>query len=278
MKELKYVFYGMIMGMANVVPGISGGTMAVILNFYDRLVSILSLKKEVLKKNIRFLVFLVIGALIGIIGLSNVMQFCLEYYSQETYFGFIGVIFGSIPLLYSHVQSSCNSRKQDWLFFGLTFAMMIAFMFVNGDKTSGTIPFTELTPISFLALFSAMAVAAFTMIIPGISGSLLLIIMNMYRNIYGYAIPNLIIPLCIPVLLGAIFGIVAGSRLVSYLMNYHKRPTYFAIMGLMIGSVFQIFPGFSLDWHGLFSVFSFLGMFLIVFWFSKKQMKEKKER
>ncbi len=274
MQEVKYIFYGMIMGMANVVPGVSGGTMAVILNFYDRLVSILSLKKEVIKKNIKFLIFLVIGALIGIIGLSNVMQFCLEYYSQETYFGFIGVIFGSVPLLYSHIQVVQDTKKQDWFFFFLTFAVMIVLMFANGDKTSGTIHFTELTPVSFIALFLAMAVAAFTMIIPGISGSLLLIIMNMYRNIYGYAIPNLIIPLCIPVLLGAIFGIIAGSRLVSYLMNHHKRPTYLAILGLMIGSVFQIFPGISFDWHGLFSVISFLIMFMIVLWFSKKQMKE----
>lgn len=277
MQELKYVFYGMVMGMANVVPGVSGGTMAVILNFYDRLVAILSLKKDILKKNIKFLVFLIIGALIGIIGLSNVMQFCLEYYSSETYFGFIGVIFGSVPLLYSHVQQVHNAKKQDWLFFAATFAVMIILMFANGDKTSGTIHFTELTPISFIALFSAMAVAAFTMIIPGISGSLLLIIMNMYRNIYGYVIPNLIIPLCIPVLLGAVFGIVAGSRLVSYLMSHYKRPTYFAILGLMIGSVFQIFPGFSFDLHGLLSIFSFLGMFLIVLWFSKKQINEKKE-
>ncbi len=278
MQELKYVFYGMIMGMANVVPGVSGGTMAVILNFYDRLVSILSLKKEILKKNIKFLIFLVIGALIGIIGLSNIMKLCLTYYSQETYFGFIGVIFGSIPLLYSHIQVVQHAKKQDWLFFLVTFALMIALMFANGDKSGGTIHFTELTPISFIALFSAMTIAAFTMIIPGISGSLLLIIMNMYRNIYGYAIPNLIIPLCIPILLGAIFGIVAGSRLVSYLMNNYKRPTYLAILGLMVGSVFQIFPGFSFDLHGLFSVFSFLGMFLIVLWFSKKQIQEVKEK
>ena len=59
MQEVKYIFYGMIMGMANVVPGVSGGTMAVILNFYDRFVSILSLKKEVIQKNIKFLIFLV---------------------------------------------------------------------------------------------------------------------------------------------------------------------------------------------------------------------------
>lgn len=275
MRELRYVFYGMVMGMANVVPGVSGGTMAVILNFYDRLISVLSLHPKALKKNARFLLFLIIGALIGIIGLSNVMEFCLEYYHQETYFGFIGVIFGSVPLLYSHIKSVEKGKKQDWFFFAATFVLMIVLMFVNGDKTKGVIHFTQLNPISFAALFAAMAVAAFTMIIPGISGSLLLIIMGMYRNIYGYAIPNLIIPLCIPILLGAIFGIVAGSRLVSYLMENHKRPTYLAILGLMIGSVFQIFPGFSLDAHGFFSIISFAVMFAVVYWFSKKQMNEK---
>ncbi len=278
MEKIKFVFFGIIMGIANVIPGVSGGTMAIILNFYDRLMESITLNFKVLKKNIGFLIPLGLGVVIGILGLSKVMEYLLNEFTAETYFGFMGIVLGSLPLIYYKAKCEAITAKS-WVPFIFTFVLMVVLSFVSVEAT-GPVDSYPMTVTSILFLFFSMAIATVTMIIPGISGSMILIIIGMYEVIYGYAIANFIIPLLIPILLGAAFGILGGAKLVSFLLGKYQQLTYMAIFGLLVGSFVELFNRSNID----FSVQAFIGpiivfiiMFIIVYWFSSYEMKKAKK-
>lgn len=93
------IIYGVVFGIANIIPGVSGGTMLVIFGCYDKVCGALSLDFKEIKKNIKFLIFFGIGAALGIVGFSNIISFLFDKFPTETYMFFIGLILGSIPLI-----------------------------------------------------------------------------------------------------------------------------------------------------------------------------------
>ncbi len=99
MKNLLGIFYGAVFGIANVIPGVSGGTMLVAFGCYDKVCGALALDFKEIKKNIKFLIFFAIGAALGIVGFSNIITWFFEKFPTETYMFFIGLILGSIPLI-----------------------------------------------------------------------------------------------------------------------------------------------------------------------------------
>lgn len=276
MEKIKYVIFGVLMGVANVIPGVSGGTIAIILNFYDRLTESITLNFRILKKNIGFLIPLFIGVLVGIVSLSKVMEYLLVNYTTETYFGFAGIVLGSLPLIF-HKAKCEKISGVSFIPFVVTFMIMVFLSFVSVEST-GPVTDYPLTILSGFKLFISMAVATVTMIIPGISGSMILIIIGMYEVIYGYAIANFMIPLLIPIGLGAVFGLLGGAKLVNVLLHKYQQLTYMAILGLLVGSFIELYNRSNL-------VFSFnellmpiivaLLMFIIVYWFSSYEINKK---
>lgn len=93
------IIYGVVFGIANIIPGVSGGTMLVIFGCYDKVCGALSLDFKEIKKNIKFLIFFGIGAALGIVGFSNIISLLFDKFPTETYMFFIGLILGSIPLI-----------------------------------------------------------------------------------------------------------------------------------------------------------------------------------
>ncbi len=269
MKTVRYVIYGMLMGIANVIPGVSGGTIAVILNFYDDLIQSITLDFKVLKTKLNFLIPLGVGILSGIVLFSNIVQYFLTNFEMQTCFAFIGIIFGSVPLIYKNATEG-GLKKGNLIFFVLALALMIGLFFVSPSEMN-TIAYTTLSMESFVVLLLSMAIATVTMILPGISGSLILIIIGMYNTIYGYIIADRIIPLLIPVALGAILGLIGGAKVVDVLLQKAKQATYFAILGLILGSIVNIYPGFSFDFNGVTSIGVAAIFFVIVYWFGKQK-------
>lgn len=274
-EKLKYVLYGILMGVANVIPGVSGGTMAIILNFYDRLMESITLNFKILKKNIGFLIPLGIGVGIGIVGFSKVMKFLLAEYPTQTYLGFIGIVIGSLPLIF-HKAKCEKITVKSWVPFVVTFCLMLALSLFSGKEAGSSVVYTSLSLESFVVLFLSMAIATVTMIVPGISGSLILIIMGMYHTIYGYAIANFDIALLIPIGLGAIFGLLGGAKIISFLLARFKQLTYMAILGLLVGSFFELYKnsGFVLvvDFTLFSAIITMVVLFVIIYWFSKKEI------
>jgi putative membrane protein len=281
MKTIKYLLFGVVMGVANVIPGVSGGTMAVILNFYDKLMECITLDFRKIRENLDFLIPLAVGIAIAVIGLSKIMQFLLNSYTTQTYFAFIGIVFGSLNLIYSSAKKE-KIKTRSYIPFIITFMLMLYLSFANADKetASTVIKYTTLNTESFMMCFIAMAVATVTMIIPGISGALVLIIMGMYGTIIGFVIAEFNIPLLIPSGLGGIFGLLGGAGLVRFLLKNFHQETYMAILGLLIGSIVQLYVNSNviliLNVELITSLFAMAIMFLIVYWFSNQDIKEEK--
>lgn len=283
MKSIQYVIYGITMGIANVIPGVSGGTIAVILNFYDRLMESITLDFKVIKKNLPFLIPLFFGVGLGIVGLSKIMQYLLENFTTQTYFGFIGIVLGSLPLIFFKAKEKKKIQPMSWIPFAIALGVMLYFAFANGDKevAKTMIRYTSLNFESFIMCFIAMAIATVTMIIPGISGSLILIIMGMYGTIYGYAIAEFNIPLLIPCGLGAVVGILGGAKVIRYVLSKYEQLTYMAILGLLVGSLFQLFMlsnitiAFNLTLVA--SVVICVLCFVVIYWFSLQEIRRDKQ-
>ncbi|MEG0176805.1 DUF368 domain-containing protein [Anaerorhabdus sp.] len=283
MEAIKYVVFGILMGIANVIPGVSGGTIAVILNFYDRLMESITLNFKVIKRNLPFLIPLALGLGIGIVGLSKIMSLLLINFPTQTYFGFIGIVLGSLPLIFFKAKGKTKEIKPiNWIAFAIALVIMLYFAFMNADKESAAaaIKYTSLNLESFVVCFIGMAIATVTMIIPGISGSLILIIMGLYGTVYGFAIAEFNIPLLIPCGLGGVVGLLGGAKGVRFLLDRYEQVTYMAILGLLVGSFVQLYmlSGIELVINGtlIVSIIVAAITFVIIYWFSSQEIKSDK--
>lgn len=250
MKNMKNFIFGIILGIANIIPGVSGGTMAVILNIYDKILFALSMKN--LKKNITFLGALGAGVLLGIFSFSKAITYLFENYYMATNFCFIGLIIGSIPMLYRKAKLD-RVRKKNWIpfVFALLFMAALAIIKLMPGASDGIFSVNELATLPKLGWFFISAfISTIGMILPGISGSFIMLLLGVY-TLTLKAISTFDLGILIPVGLGVLIGGVVGIKLVKTLLREHPQALYFAIIGLMIGSIFLIFPGFELSLQGL---------------------------
>lgn len=268
MEILKNILCGAVVGVANIIPGVSGGTMAVVLNIFDRLMEALSLKN--LRKNIWFLLTVGIGAAVGIIAFSNAITYLLDHYPVATNFAFLGLIAGSLPMIFKRASSGGKLRVGQAVAFVAALAVMVALGFANQQSGASESYETVLTVQNFFFLFFAAAVSTFAMILPGISGSLVMLLFGVYYTVIN-AIKDFNLFLLLPVALGVALGLVFGSKLVSILIKRWPHATYAAILGLILGSLFSILPGFVFDLQGLCAIVLTLALAGVAYLFSTRQ-------
>ena len=268
MDNIMNIFKGMVIGVSNVIPGVSGGTMAVVMGIYDRLLNSINTFFKDWKKSIFFLGEIAIGAALGIILFSKLITTLLNNYAEPTKFFFIGLILVSFPLLYKRATKD-KVKAINSIWFLITLGLMIAMsFFTEGDTTTAVM--TTLSVKSFISLFAAGFIAAATMILPGVSGSLVLLILGLYTT-FTTAVSTFNIPLLIPIGLGVLVGIITMTKVIEALLNKFPQPTYFAICGLILGSIFSVYPGFTLGTMGIFSVISFVAGFVLTYILGKKE-------
>jgi len=297
MKTIRFIIYGILFGAANAIPGVSGGTIAVILNYYDILMDALSLDFKKIKENINLLIPLAIGIAIGIIGVSKLMAILLTHFPSQTYFAFIGVVVGSVPLILYNAKKVGDIKKVNYIPFIITFIIMVAFAFVG--KSTGGVKYTTLNIESFVVCLLAMAIGSMTMVIPGVSGALTLTIFGMYETIFGFvfgsiSLENILkvftdfmhlfsnpLSLLIPCGIGGIIGLVGGAKLVKIALNKFPQATYMAILGLLIGSIVQLLKNADIFKQNIIailtSIICAIVMGIIVYLFSKDEIKRDKE-
>jgi len=214
---------------------------------------------------------MVIGGICGIIFTSKVITLLFARYNAPTYWFFIGVIAGSIPVVYSRARkpSSMFPSLPSAVCTVLAVAVMIIMAFLKpGD---GAAVYTELTLPVFGLLALAGALGAVAMIIPGISGAFVLLIIGLYGTILR-AVSEFNIPFMIPVILGAVIGLLAGAALVRFLLLKVPRETYGAVLGLVAGSIFILYPGgFGEGLSFIISVICLLVGFTLSFIMSRKK-------
>jgi putative membrane protein len=281
MELIKLILVGFVLGTTATIPGLSVATMAVAFNVYDRLINVIVPNVKKILGVWLFWLPLVIGGIVGIIFASKAFTVLFENYSIPTYWFFIGVITGSLPVVYSRVRQSPSALTKFALpslpsavCAVLAFAAIVVMDFLKPQEAATV--YTELTLPVFGLLALAGALAAVAMIIPGISGAFLLLIIGLYRTVL-LSVSDFNIPLLIPVVLGACAGLLIGAAFVRFLLLKVPRQTYGAVLGLIAGSIFVLFPGGFGEGIGIvISIVCLLAGFAISFFMGKQSNKEQK--
>ena len=243
---------GIFIGLANIIPGVSGGTIAVILGIFDDLIDAINNFFSDIKKNLRFIMPIGFGVLFSILSFSSILELCLKKYSLPTNIFFIGLIFGSIPVIYK--KAIKNGLKRNYfLYILISILIVILASNFNNDNTAQIN--NDLSFIFILKIFLGGLLAAIAMIIPGISGSFVMVLLGIYPTVINSVanISRCLLNLSDKSLLiqtgaiifslgvGVISGILLISKLISVLLEKFYSETYFCILGLIIGSIYGIF-------------------------------------
>jgi len=272
MEILKLLSIGLALGILVVIPGLSTGTLAVIFNVYDRLIGIITPNVKKIISAWKFWLPLVIGGVVGLAFISKVVTVLYDKYPFPITWFFIGVIVGSLPLLYGRMKPP--EKKLPSLAPAicalLALAVMILMAVFNPNEAAPI--YTQISPRLFALLVLAGVFSAIAMIIPGISGAFLLLVIGLYRTVIQ-SVSEFNIPLLIPFALGILAGLLAGAALVRFLLSKAPLETYGAVLGLVAGSIVVLFPG-SLGAGNIavFSAISFLAGAVISFFLSGRKV------
>lgn len=242
------------MGIANIIPGVSGGTLALTLGIYEDLIGAISHFFSKLKENIIFLVPVFLGMGASILSMSNLISYSFEHYALCTSMLFMGLVLGGIPMLYDKVKVKKKPKKKQHceisssVIFLFTFVLVMILAFAEEIFGSG-VQGVELSinVFSFIKMFFIGVIAASTMIIPGVSGSLVLMLVGYYTPIIN-AIKDLThftnLGVCLSNLaffgIGVVIGIVVVAKVLEYLFQKYERKTYFGVLGFIVASVIAI--------------------------------------
>ena len=254
-------FKGIFMGIADAMPGISGGTIALLLGIYEELIeSISELKISLFSKlinkgfksfwkkfNGNFLLVLVSGIGISLISFVKISASFLESFPLFIWSFFLGLIFATVYVIYKLINQWHNLN-----FFFLIISIIFS-IFLSSFSAYDT------DEISLLYILFSGIIASSAMILPGISGSLILVILGVYAYLIK-ALDNLEIIVIFTFISGAIIGLLGFSKILKYLFNNHRDATYTIMLGLVIGSIENIWP-----WNKSFSTeLSNLNLFLSI--------------
>jgi len=239
---IKTFFSGFLMGVANIIPGVSGGTMAVILGVYDELIESISqffTNRSKMLQYMRFLILIGAGAGAAIFACSFLFDYLLTHQPGPTYFFFMGLILGSVPIIYKqHSDMSFTPLRVSLAI--LFFALLLGFDFIMPTKEI-TASFLDLSLYSKPLLFMSGAIAAGAMVVPGISGSFLLLLLGTYHAIL-FAVKTMHVSTLAIVAAGAGVGMLVFTTIIFKLLKRFPSETYFSILGLLVGSVVVIYP------------------------------------
>ena len=262
---IKSFLKGCVIGIANIIPGVSGGTMMVAMGIYDKLIHCITHLFSEFKKNVLFLLPIVIGMGVAIVASSFALESLFANFPVQTNLLFVGLILGGLPAVWKHVKG--NSIKFGHLISFLLFFALVAGLavFGGGNGKDADLAFNV---INVLKLFGVGIVASATMIIPGVSGSMMLKLMGYYEPIVTTTIPNLIrslvafdmdgilvgVGVLAPFGIGIVAGVFAIAKLVEIIFEKFPLYAYWAIIGLIVASPVAILVGMGLELYTVLSV------------------------
>lgn len=245
MKFVLEMLRGMVIGLANIIPGVSGGTMMVSMGIYDTLIHCITHLFKEFKKSILTLLPYAVGMVLAIGGLSFALKWAFAVYPLPTNTLFIGLILGGLPAILRQVKGKKKGAVGAVLFV-VFFALIIVMQIFQSEHVATiTLSFGEV-----VKLFVLGAVASATMVIPGVSGSMVLKLLGYYEPVVTVAIPGLIsglahgewaavganVGILLPFGLGIVVGIFAIAKLIEVLLARWEGQTYCAILGLVTAS------------------------------------------
>ncbi len=247
---IKNVLKGMVVGVANIIPGVSGGTMMVSMGIYDKLIHCLTHLFKEFKESMKFLIPIFVGVGIALVGLSFIIQPAFEHFPLQTSCLFIGLIVGGLPAAWKKVKG--KGIKISYIIPFLVFFVLVVGLALIGEKEGNAADLT-FGLWSCIKLFVVGIIASATMVIPGVSGSMMLLLLGYYNPIVS-AIKNFVTALAsfdmqgilqgcgvlVPAGVGIVVGIFAIAKLIEVVFDKFPMQAYWAIIGLIVASPFAV--------------------------------------
>ncbi|HCX9438736.1 TPA: DUF368 domain-containing protein [Staphylococcus aureus] len=250
MQQFKWIniLKGFAMGTSDLVPGVSGGTIALLLGIYNQFIaSISGIFSRRFWPSFTFLIPIIIGILLAMGSLSNLFNYLLSQHHIPTMFFFGGLIIGIVPYLLkiSNYKTSFTTKHYMMVIAGIAILIVITLM-NNSDKHAGET--LTLSTGLIIKYFIAGMCASSAMLLPGISGSFMLLVFGVYGTVM-LAISEVVklnfagLPILLAVGFGVLAGFIISSKIIQYFLTHHKLMTFALIIGFVVGSLFAVFPG-----------------------------------
>lgn len=239
---------GFLIGIAFIVPGVSGGTVAIYLGLYDEMIHAIGSIFTEFKKSVRLLIPILLGVGVSVVSLAALLGWLFNLNSFITLMLFIGLILGGIPSLWKKVKKQPLSISVV-ISFGIAFLLVMVLLIAEKATASAGFEYFDQKWTNFLLIFGLGMISSMTMIVPGISGSALLLALGFYTAIVSNVIGNILdfsqigyhLFVVIPFALGIAVGIILFSKVIEFLLRKFSSQTYGAIIGFVFASVIVIF-------------------------------------
>lgn len=255
---IKQILQGMVVGIANIIPGVSGGTMMVAMGLYDKLSDAITHLKSEFKESLKLLLPIFAGAGIAIVALSRLFEFLLETYPIPTNFAFCGLIAGSLPFIFKKVKGhkvTVGKIIPFLIFFGVVIVMALL------GETGGNSADVSFGLVNVIKLFGVGVIAAATMVVPGVSGSMMLMLLGYYDTILKTIndfVDALVkfdmgglttgVGVLAPFGIGVVIGIFLIAKLIEFIFSKAEIHAYYGIIGLILASPIAILM--KTNWSG----------------------------
>ena len=243
---IKNVLKGIVIGLANVIPGVSGGTMMVSMGIYDKLIHCITHLFSELKKSIQFLLPIFIGIGIAVVVVPFGIEFLFAQYPFQTNLLFIGLIIGGLPAVWKKVKG--NSVKVGHILSCLVFFALVAGLALVGE-TEGNAADLSFSLGSVIKLFCIGVITSATMVSPGVSGSMVLLLLGYYhpvletitnfiKAVLAFDINGILagIGVLLPFGIGVVAGIFVIAKIIEVIFEKFPLYAYWAIIGLIVSS------------------------------------------
>lgn len=240
-ETLLLIFKGAIIGFGGILPGASGGILAVATGIYEKILDAIANFFKDTKKSLSFLIPLLIGSLIGLLPMSFLLEWLLSKYEVSLTYLLMGLVLGGVPSFLKQANEG-NAFKPKYLIgtlFGIAFAVGLFFL----ERTLGT---GEALPFNFFTAMFCGGVIATGVIIPGISSSFLLMFVGLYEPLLS-SLNSFDIPMLASALLGGLIVAALLFIFVRKMLLKYRCATYYTSFGLLLGTVVLIFPGFEIS-------------------------------
>lgn len=247
---IKNILKGIVIGLANIIPGVSGGTMAVSMGIYDKLIHCVTHLFKEFKKSVLFLIPIFLGAGIAVVGLTFVIPTMFARFPLQTNLLFTGLIVGGLPAVWKKVKG--QSVRAGHILAFLIFFALVAGMAAFGES-EGKAADLSFGVLNVIKLFGVGVIASATMIIPGVSGSMILLLLGYYNPVIGaikdfitalaaFDMPGILtgVGILMPFGFGVVFGIFAIAKIIEVIFVKFPLYAYWAIIGLIAASPIAI--------------------------------------
>jgi len=253
-------FKGIFIGIALVVPGLSGSIIALVMGLYEGIINAVSDFNKDIKKNALFLAPIGLGAVVGILASARIVLWLCQAYPLQSYLFFTGLVLGAYPLIFRKMKQA--KFKPSYVLataLGFAFMFIVTYIMDTGMERSHIAIESLSSASDFGTVFASGAISMSFMMIPGVSGSVMLMLLGQYGTVYNavgmiidlvrYVLSGnfeaasyvfMTVLLVVPFALGALIGVVFIAKILSFLLSRWEGQVYYAVLGLVSSAIFLL--------------------------------------